>query len=502
MPSNPSAAGSLFTGLSTSIFDALHKQKVEQVEADKRKKGETLKYLTSLIDETTPDTRPILMRHIGDVMGLKGKHRGVWDMLTGRGDQAYSDALDEKLRGVMGDVVGPAEYEQLKPRAVVAEQQPDPMQTLLDPVASMVDGTAGKIALQDPNAARLALLKAQYDIQRASGLEKLAEQQRLIGERQALDREDRQAHALQMADVAAYNKAHGEVYKRAATIAQSSGKPWNDPTVLDQAAQDIATLQGLDLDKVRAQIGLAQAKSQEALANAAAAGSIDPATGLASGDPLAGMKPGERVRFDQAQQQAAQGVYNRWLAAKATVDKTFPQIQQLRSALAAAAQGMNASFDEEKGTLINNATGQPVNPYLLQGNGIDKKIAQLRALTAQAAQAETEVKGHSATLQSQYSPYYTVGADHWSVTPNAQFGGVGQTGAPRTGTQIPPFPQTSMSTNSVAPSGGPIQYNHLSSQRLPVGTVLPGKNGGQSYKIVKMLGKEGNYYRYETEPVK
>lgn len=472
----PSPTGGFFAGLAQGLFDTIGRHEKEAREEDFKKRGETLNYLTSMLDQTTPETRPILMQQISDVMKLKGKQRGVWDMITGGGRQNYSDALGQKLSEITGNIVGPREYERLKGGVQVDTSQAPgaggPAWASL-PVNVAPDQTAGKIALLDPRADRLAQIREQYGAMREAGLERLEYTEAARMARQ----EDAQQHAKEIAEMRQYNSAFGPVFKQAATIAASKKKPKFDDEDLAEAAGQIAQQQGLNLDLLKARIGLAGAKELEAKANAQA-------TGLGTNDPFAGMKPGERARFDQSQQQNAAGVYGQWQKAYAEVQKIDSEQKTLRAELARLdpATGMAVSgtspysFDETQGTYVGQ--GGKVVDYV--GASTKAKIAKLKQLEAQKQALRATLQSSSAALKAQYPDYYNV-TDEWTVTPNAGFGGVMPTGAARTGTT---YDATTKPGTNIADMQEVIGSAARPSSNYKVGQIV--SIGGKKYQVTSV----------------
>jgi len=473
----PTPTSGFFGGLAQGIFGKMAEHEKQAREEDFKKRGETLSYLTSMIDQATPETRPILMQQISDVMKLKGKQRGVWDMLTGGGRQNYSDALGEKLSEITGNVVGPEQYAKLKgglqadfAQAPTAGGPAWASQALVQ----APDQTAGKIALLDPRADRLAQIREQYGAMKEAGLDRLEFQ---ATQRAALQ-EDAQKHAKELEEVRQYNRAFGPVYKQAATIAAGKGKPKFDDEDLAEAAQQIGTLGGLNVDKLKAQIGLSQAKKLEAEANAQAAG-------LGTGDPFAGMKPGERARFDQSQQQNAAVPYGQWQKAYAEVQKIDPEQTTLRTELARLdpmtglpVQGKPIySFDETQGTYVG-PNGQA--PAYISAS-VKAKIAKLKQLEAQKQSLRAILQSTSQVLKAQYPDYYNV-KDEWSVTPSSGFGGVSPSGAPRTGQT---YDATTRPVVNIADMQEVIGSAARPSSNFKVGQVV--SIGGKKYKVTSIM---------------
>lgn len=496
----PSPTSGFFGGLAQGIFGRMREHEDEQRKQDLEQKRQTLSYLTSLMDQTTPETRPILFQQISNVMGLKGKQRGVWDMLTGKGRQNYSDALGQKLSEITGSIVGPKAYEQLKshPEFDLSQIPGGGGPAWMGAEIGLTpDQTAGKIALRDPQAEDLAQLEARYALMGQQKYKDLAEKERLLFERQSALQEDRQKHDFDKATHAATLKAEGDVRKRAVALAGGPGMPITDD-IWNQAAEGVAQEYGMKADLLKARIGLAGAQTEKAKAEAIAAGSIDPITGLASDDPLAGMKPGERIRFDQQQQQNAQAKFKEWSDAKARVNSAYSEVQALRKEIVNKASMFGAKFDENKGEFVG-ANGQPVPSLNLLAA---KELAALRKLKGDQAAAEGQVKSAYELLQSQYGNYFNFGKDMWSVSPRAEFGGVATTGAPRT--QPPPFPETSTTPSfglPKAPSTNVGEEVYILLPQVPKATE-PLKMWGQTYQVLGVEGKVGTYNKVRVKRIK
>lgn len=472
----PTPATGFFGGLAKGIFGTMAEHERSAREEGLKKREQTLNYLTGLMDQTTPETRPILMQQISDVMGLKGKQRGVWDMLTGNGRQNYSDALGEKLSEITGNIVGPEQYAKLKgglqadfTQAPSANGPAWASQALVQ----APDQTAGKIALMDPRADRLAQIREQYGAMRDAGLDRLEYQEAGRVARQ----EDAQRHAKEIAELKQYNAAFGPVYKQAATIAAGKKKARFDDEDLAEAAQQIATVGGLNVDLLKARIGLAGAKEQEAKAMAAA-------TGLGTGDPFAGMKPGERARFDQTQQQNAAVPYGQWQKAYAEVQKIDAEQKALRAEIARldpttglTVQGQSPySFDETQGTYVGQGGQAPA----FVSASAKAKIAKLKQLEAQKQSLRAILQSTSQTLKAQFPDYYNV-TNEWTVTPNPGFGGVSPSGAPRTGQT---YDATTKPGVNIADMQEVVGSAARPSSNYRIGQVV--SIGGKKYKVTSV----------------
>ena len=492
----PSPTAGLFGGLAQGIFGRMREHEDEQRALDLEDKKNALNSLSSLLEHATPETRPVIYKQMADVMNLKGKHRGVWDMLTGQGRQDYHDQLSQHLDSVFGNVVGPEQYKQLQQEGV-AQDLGAAFRANSPYVRSDAPKPAeGKIALRDPLAEHLDALKQQYGLQSGQREFDIRLRDQLQSQRESAN--DFREAKLKM-DVdreRAALAAFKPMMQRAQAI---SGSLTPTPEAIDQAAKEFSEKTGLDKDFLKSKIDLN-------IANTALAGAkTDFFSSGAAGGAGRPMTENQQRTFDAAQRAQAAGTFEKWNKAKANIAKLDSEQSALRTELNNTAKKDGLEFDEANGKFVQkmpNGSYRDVDPIELMDTKIKDKIARIAKLQADKAAALSEMQGHRATLEGQFPQLYTFG-DQWSVTPNPETGGLAPAGAPRTGTP-PPFPAGTAVPAAGAAQAPPegIQYEHLSRQKLPVGTVLKGKDGNPSYKITGLKATEGGFYRYTMEPVK
>ena len=490
----PSPTAGLFGGLAQGIFGRMREHEDEQRALDLEDKKNALNSLSSLLEHATPETRPTIYKQMADVMNLKGKHRGVWDMLTGQGRQDYHDQLSQHLDSVFGNVVGPEQYKQLQQEGV-AQDLGAAFRANSPYVRSDVPKpTEGKIALRDPITEHLDAMRQQYGLQ--------SEQRELdIRLRDALQTErerkndEREAELKKSVDKErAAMAAFKPIMQRAQAI---SGNMIPTPEAIDQAAQEFSEKTGLDKEFLKSKIF---SNTTGGELNIAKKNFFDSGGAGGAGRP---MTENQQRTFDAAQRAQAAGTFEKWNKAKALINRLDIEQQATRQQINQLAQQNGVSYDEANGRFYDK-NGQTVDPDLLglPRRQLDALFSKMAKLSADKAAALSEMQGHRSTLEGQFPQLYTFG-DQWSVTPNPETGGLAPAGAPRTGTP-PPFPAGTAAPSTGAAQAQPegIQYEHLSRQKLPVGTVLKGKDGNPSYKITGLKATEGGFYRYTMEPVK
>lgn len=420
----PSPTAGLFGGLAQGIFGRMREHEDEQRKLDLEDKKNALNSLSSLLENATPETRPVIYKQMADVMSLKGKHRGVWDMLTGGGRQDYHDQLASKLDGVFGNVVGPEAYEQLKshPEAGYSGLPAAGGPAWASPTITQTpDQTAGKIALEDPTLNKVKLLQATYGLRSANDSNKLwegAEAKNYTNEIKGDLGKERDAAKITLT---ATMKAQGDILKRGMQMAQAQGraKPTDDD--LQAAALQLGTETGNHDEALQALTALRKAQTQYYANGGSQGGGAD--------KPIT---PYQQTQIDKDLQAKGVAVFQNWNKAKATINKLDTEHQAVRKQLNQIASANGLAFDEANGQFLDSKTGKAVDLDTLpvsskQLRGMLDKMAKLAADKAAAYQ---EMQGHRATLEGQFGPLYKFNGE-WDVQPS-EMGGVAPAGAPRT----------------------------------------------------------------------
>ena len=464
----------LFGGLAQGIFGRMRELDDEQRKIDLEDKQQALTGLSKLLEQATPETRPVIYKQMADVMKLRGKHRGVWDMLTGQGRDDYHQRLSSTLDKVYGNVVGPEAYEKLKPQlAADLSQVPGGTGPAWMNVATTQtpDQTAGKIALRDPLREEIETLRQRYGLQ---GSQRMAE----IEARNALSLEKGMQLNQQEADLKKEvdrNRAAMAAFKPIMQRAQAlSGGMVPTEEAIDQAAAEYAEKNGLDVEFLKSKIKLNAANS-----NLADTKSVSIAAGGYGGADKP-ITPYQQYGIDSAQRTQAASVYEKWNKAKANINRLDTEHQATRQMLNQLAARNGVSYDEANGRFYD-ATGKTVDADELDqvASKTQALLSKMAKLAADKTASLSELQGYRSTLEGQFPSLYTFG-DQWSVTPNPEMGGLAPAGAPRTGAP-PPFP-----AGAAKPLSDVTQYK--SSQAIPKGTIL--ETGRGNFKVVGVKGKD------------
>lgn len=500
-----------FGGLATGIFDSMNERRLESQQREDQERKQSLSFLTSLMDQVEPESRPFLIKQIGDVMGLKGKQRGFWDRLTGGGLEGGREAIQGRTQDILGSLVGPQEGRQLRPHPAEVALEPGMTGSfqLMQPGAQQApattglgmtpDLTQGKLIMRDPRTEALDELKARYGIQARAGFEKLEEQQRLMGERQTKLQEDRQRHDLEVLDYKADLKAKSDIAERAHQIAISQGRVRVMPADEQQAALQLISEQGMTESLRKALLGLRGAQQTRTETETQAL-QADPLTGIAPGKPMTAT---QKQTADTLQQQRAQSKFEDFTRSNAQVKSLDQQIQSEEALTSQVAAGFKLKYDPTTGK-ITNEDGSPAGAaaYILA-----PRLKQLNDLKAKRTQAQVEMEGHRGDLRTKFSTYYETDPATGEITPKTGFGGVSPTGAPRT-------PGVGQTFDATAPrTSGPSSqvsmrlkvgdtWNYTSTTQRQVGDVIKIPSGIQ-YKILQVLElDEGGKFTYKIKRIR
>lgn len=485
--------GNFYTGIATGIFGRTHELEEEQKQLDRQQKLETLKFLGSQIDSVDPNSRPLLLQQMADVAGLKGKHRSAWDYITQQGRQDYHDQLSAKFKDIMGSMVGPDEYQKLKPHMEVGFGEPPAGgPSWMGVTGGMTpDRTAGKIALLDPTEEKRRLLEATYGYksQLASNniWERYGSTSQLQQEKGEIGQERDAAKIAAQADA----KARGDVLKRAmqSAILHNRTKP-NDED-LQVAAYQIGVEMG-DHEKSRKildELRIAQTGYTLSQTQVNADGTV--------GKP---MTQGQAAGLSRQLTQDAIAVKTKWDAAYAKMKGLEAQETALRARLArtnpilgGAAKEKEYQFDEANGVFARADN----TPIPLVKPDVQKSIAQLKQISAEKQQTIAEMEGLRQTLGSQYGDQYDT-SDQWSIKPKEGYRSPSVTN-----------PGGGQTYDATTPSGGGTQRNVLDvgkrAKYTSSNTYKPGEVisvGPIQYKVMKVLGGDGIDNQYEVVRLK
>ena len=453
-----SNVGSFFSGLGGSILENTAKQKADEEERGRKQKGQALELLGGLMDQVQPGSRPLLLQSMADLIGLKGKQRSFWDELTGRNKTDMEAMVAERLKGVLGNVVGPEEYEKLK--HVDAGWTPrtggEPFQ-ITRPIYE--DRSQGKIALRDPQAEKLGLERERTKLNLEESSRKLQEKEAAILERQEYLKRLGADLQGQRDQELALIKAGGDVRKLAVALAKGK-RP--DDSHYEAAANQIAAQTGLNLDLLKERVGLTGALAGRAKAETAFMQSGGPA------GTMPGLKPYQRIQTDIRLGNDAQTTFNAYNESRARATAAGQQLDQLNQQIAGQARQMGFNYDPARGQVMGPGGQSDFMGQMMFGRSIE----QVQKLQGEKTRAEQELTGHRETLAGKYQQFYTVGPDG-SVQPRQSFGGVATTGAPR----VPSQP----ATGNISDVQEVIGTEARPATSFKVGQRV--KQGGRSYRV-------------------
>ena len=260
--------GEFLQGLSSEIFTRLGELRQEQKAKDEDQKLRSVQMLAGLADKVEPDSLPLLLGHVWDTMGIKkqasGKGlRGFLDAFSGTPSRSIEDQLGTKLNEISRQFTGPETARQARAGGDMARlfqpQTPEQQSNQANRLQAERD-LQGKLIFRDPRAEKLQDLRETYGLKASQSEAMLQERERLLRERQAENDQRDFQNAWKLGQQRADLKAHGDVLKRASTIAFRNGVKVPTSEHLQQAAEEISREQGLNLNLLKARIGVTEAR--------------------------------------------------------------------------------------------------------------------------------------------------------------------------------------------------------------------------------------------------
>lgn len=436
MPVSPLSG--FFGGLATGIFDSQVQMKKEQETQDEQRRRESVGLLSSMLEDATPDTKPLLLQQIGEVMKLKGHHKNAWESITkGLVDNSYQEALGSKLQEILGNVISTTQVgkQMVDETSQAYLDSPDPMDPstylgAMEPARQRAE--AGKVILRNPQADALEKLRSQYELQTTKAMKLLEEKQ--AGEMaQQKDKYDRIAAAkLRLEEEKWTNKAKAELMERATVLAKGQR-----PTMvhLQQAAEQLDKKWQLETAAMEDKNEATRALSTFRKAAAEAAG-LGMGVGAGAGgtvptgiygqvldatdpaDPTViqfppGIKPAQKLQYVKELGKAADDTAKNYNQAVSVLNTDGPKEQSLYKALNDLAKTHRWSyFDGESGQFYRkDATGKniPVPPLEVSTLDLDKTIAEFKKAKARRESAQAQLHDTWTRLQD-YRAFYDIGS--------------------------------------------------------------------------------------------
>lgn len=262
-------------GISRGIFGEMERGRVRQEKTDMERKGQIIDLLSNLAPQVEPDSLPLLMGHLGDTIGIKGKARKFWDVFSGQPDMTPEAQMGDLVRNLSSQLTGPDTAQKIRAGGDMARlfQPTDSEQEAnrrgrLDAEA----GLSNRIVFRDPREEKLEELQTRFQGQLANQQAQTAFKESLMLNRMTQLETQEQKNRKELVDYKADSKAQEEINERAWRIAINKGFREPNGPIKAQAASELAREQGWSNEKLQAQIQFLNARAQEAQANAQAVG--------------------------------------------------------------------------------------------------------------------------------------------------------------------------------------------------------------------------------------
>jgi len=460
------ARGDFLKDLSGGIFTRLRELRQEQEGKDTDQKKQTLALLSSLADKVEPESLPLLMGHIGDVVGMKGDLRKFWDAFSGMPDMSVSTRLGSLMKNVSDSYVGPESAKNIRADGDLARlfQPTNPEQEANRQKRITAESDlGGKIVFRDPRQEKIEEIEKRYAAQTIAALEK----QDMANQFRNAQQEDRQRHSKEMAELTANLKAESDIKEEAIRLANQRGLK-NPEFFMQEAAKNIAQRQGWSDEVLRARSRYLNARTTESEAMAR------------SMKDNQGLTPSQAINIEDRRREAARNLKGAFDKAMATRAEARKRMEDLGSTIDTAIQKARpgARFDPKTGAIVY-PPGDPTSKFtgaLERSLGLDEKIKEYQKAAAELAGAETQAKGHWGNLRTNpYSKYYKAGKEYTEPVEELTPG--------KSGDMVPPSLPTTGSTLPLTPSvaKGGIRIPAREGITLNVGQFV--NYGGKAYVI-------------------
>lgn len=264
------ASGEFLQGLSRGIFGELGRQKTEQESKDETRRGQIINLLSGLASQVEPESLPLLMGHIGDTLGIKGKMRSFWDAFSGQPDRSIEDQLGTKLRDVTSHLIGPETARKARAGGDMArlfqpqtpEQQSNQQRRLSDE-----RGLQGNMIFRDPRREKIEEIEQRYGAQLSQNL-----QLKEITHQNDLNKQEERFRLQATQDKVRYNQKIFLARDKMAEDFLGSGKAKSLPEAQQMASTYLENKSEAELDAINALTGLRRDLSTKAQAEAKAIG--------------------------------------------------------------------------------------------------------------------------------------------------------------------------------------------------------------------------------------
>lgn len=363
--------------LSEGIFERLGGLRREQESKDESQKLQTLQLLTSLTDQVEPESKSVLMRHIGDVIGIKGKMKGFWNAFSGMPDRSVEDQLGTKLKEISSGTVGSQTAQKAREGGDLARlfQPMNPTQEAnRNNRLQAEQDLQGKMIFRDPRAEKLEDLRTQYGAKFAQQDSVLQERERLLRERGEQQASTSLQNRLTVEKEKADLQSEKDIRKAAILYARGQGRGYLTEADWSKAVKDVSRRTGLDEQLLRGRVGLTGALEEKARTEAST---------LKAGGGLTPSQDLSKRRFTADQEKELRGLESDVSKSEAAFNDLTPKIQEIEKSLDATAKRFNKTRQDLLSSDAYSITG-PMGP-------IGKIVKDYRELLKQKSAAEAEM---------------------------------------------------------------------------------------------------------------
>ena len=404
--------GNFWTGIAEGYLQSKRESDAQARDEEFKTKQQYASLLSSMIDRVEPESQPMLFKAIGDVMGMKGKERGIWDFISGAGIKGAQQAVQQKFQDVMGGALTAEQARNLRARQDVAGLGWSNQQAAQQMQQQAGDKLQNSIIFRDPRAEKMEDFTRQKQLmfenqQYLKEREYAAKQEQEILKSELKTQQQKELWSMDTQKLL-YTTAH----KLAARSKEQGGMGEDyNPQMLpeqyvNQAADYLMVQDTLEGDKLKAQIK-ALSGSAEGMVY------MNPQTTQISFDPRPGflpIKPSQAATFanQRISDYRQQGLNNQTMGIRAASDRMAEEAKLAKAQTElkaivnsvkgkAAASGMNVDLTPDGQVIITDSNGQmlPDNIPNRARAGITKEIDQkVRGLLGEQEEARKNIEGY------------------------------------------------------------------------------------------------------------
>ena len=493
--------GNFWSGIAEGYLSSRRESDLQAKEEETNTKKQYFNILAGMVDKVEPESQGLLFKEMGNILGMKGKQKGIWDFISGAAQQGRTQAVHDEFQNFMGKSMTPEQAKNIEARQDVAG-----LGWSNQEAAAQMQQQAGQqlqegIRFRDPRAEKMEDFGRQKEIMRENASILKEQEDRNKMERAQFEHESKIKQIVTKAEEGLQSNLRSQAYTMAAAPESEGGLGANFNPNTEIPVQYFNKAAQVMLAKDALEGGATMAKIQALTGNSGQDVYMNPSNGSISLTAVPGYIPikastgagfinskiadyrrnnldNQQIGYRVAQevvQSRAKGA-----AARSTINSIISAAQQM-----AAKSGLTISFDEGSGNpVISDSTGKVYSasdPTIAFKAGFNKdKLTKLRDAAASVAQSQQEQDGLSGIAGALGVRTSGLTAPAQPQAPAAKAPATKTPATPKTPGQKQTPQPANISWNENAK--GTLTQAEVGSISMTVGKIL--KSGGDFYKVV------------------